>query len=294
MDKPTTKKYNINAKWQIKKETYTFEVVQNDIEERAYSTTSFLVGGTTEKCVDIVTTTIKPGEYYNMLSAVMSPYIASFNELNYFKECRIGGDLEKGEGTKDIIRSAFALVLQKMPHITHFKLTDSSSVLCESVTISLPVLSLLKYGKTWYEKHFFASLISPSKQIYYKDGIDLYNKTTFIDIKAQIPEMAKEYEQFGIPDKDNGKDVMCNQIWSYAQKTKIGEACMLASLQSTKNMFKRFFKNNDILRAEWTICASTVDLPSISITEAAHGGNKRRYKKNKKTIYQNWGGALYE
>lgn len=94
---------------------------------------------------------------------------AVLDAVKYDKDCTIDGNMKRGEGTREMVD--FSLALLKKTGATHVYLTDKSTINCNGDEIELGSMYFLKYGCTWYEKHFgfqptskFAKLYNQAKQ----------------------------------------------------------------------------------------------------------------------------------
>ena len=70
-----------------------------------------------------------------------------------------------------MINVLLTYILNKHSSIEYFKFNDASTIDCESVSVSLPNLSIATCGKTWYEKYFNASLIDTDQERTYAKNL---------------------------------------------------------------------------------------------------------------------------
>ncbi len=83
-------------------------------------------------------------------------------------------DLVSGFGTKHMLKTAlyFAKTLCPNTDIKSFRFMDVSHKLCtDGVSIDLPYFMIALYGKTYYEKYYFARLNEPSDDEQYKAAL---------------------------------------------------------------------------------------------------------------------------
>lgn len=83
-------------------------------------------------------------------------------------------DLISGFGTKHMLKTAlyFAKTLCPNTDIQSFRFMDVSHKLCtDGISIDLPYLMIALYGKTYYEKYYFAELNEPSDDEQYKTAL---------------------------------------------------------------------------------------------------------------------------
>jgi hypothetical protein len=77
---------------------------------------------------------------------------AVLNSLYYSPDCIIQGNMRRGDGTRAMLEFAFSLA--KDLGAQRIQLTDQTTIDCESTKVKLGPFSLIRNGKTWYEKHF--------------------------------------------------------------------------------------------------------------------------------------------
>ena len=66
--------------------------------------------------------------------------------------CTVTGAMVRGEGTIEMIQ--FTLILLKQQCARVVELQDESSVRCNGKRVDLAFFSIVRHGKTWYERHF--------------------------------------------------------------------------------------------------------------------------------------------
>ena len=72
--------------------------------------------------------------------------------LNYDKGCTIDGKMQKGDGTKEMVRFSFDYLRSR--NVKKVYLTDASTIDCNGKQASLAEFYFYRYGKTWYEINF--------------------------------------------------------------------------------------------------------------------------------------------
>ena len=133
---------------------------------------SFTLGFIKEKrraCMDVsVTVPIVKDERY----ALFFKKTAHINWIEYADVCSLTHFHQiQGKFTKDMINVLLTYILNKHSSIEYFKFNDASTIDCESVSVSLPNLSIATCGKTWYEKYFNASLIDTDQERTYAKNL---------------------------------------------------------------------------------------------------------------------------
>jgi hypothetical protein len=219
-------------------------------------------------------TNILKGEYEDMLKSFMKPNIASFNSIKYAKECRLGEiELDKSTGTKDLMLSGFALVKSVSDHIDFLALTDASSIQCGDQSISLPILSILKHTKTWYELHFNATLEDLSLKYFYDQGIKKLKDIT-------IEEVLKLVNLF---QEDFKKEDKKSKFLDYVKNLDKAKLCKLAGSPAIHQLFIELFEKRDPLtQTKWIIPLTKLKLPNISINKivSSTGGGRKNFRDN--------------
>ena len=142
-----------------------------------------LIGGEkTRGCIIIHISTIELGNKKTIVEA--------FLNVKYNEHCNITNDLAKGIGTIILMRTAMSFAFTYFK-IDKFILKDVSKFECDTQYISLPALYILKYGKSWYQKHINARTYN--EQLH--RNIEKYK--LFVDSK---PDWDYLYNKFILPD----------------------------------------------------------------------------------------------
>ena len=89
--------------------------------------------------------------------------------LAYYPRCANNRDLEKGDGTREMIMSILQICIDAFPDVKRVLLKDVSDFHCNNKRVLLSYYSLLLYGQTWYERHFSA------RPLHKEDGKTLDN-----------------------------------------------------------------------------------------------------------------------
>ena len=121
------------------KKTYYTTILKTKKED------TVIIGGVTIKCV-VITIDNKNN-------------IAILQTVQHSVECSFFDKLKKGVETINMIQSALKMIIAMYPNISEIEFADNSFIQCNNgKRISLPEFYYIKYGKTWYEKHFNATL----------------------------------------------------------------------------------------------------------------------------------------
>lgn len=191
----------------IKVGKYTFKVIENKLEYNGniFSYT-FKIGGDYEDCVNL-SYTYKNGK----------PISAKLPHLMYEPECTVGSDLEKGIGSGLIIKTLLRYAHNKIKDVNIFYFDDMSHIDCKEKNLTKPpprkhqmplklaYLSIAYNSKTWYEKHFNATMTDKEKYIKYKQKLEFLTKISdkvefnrFLEISKppieQLTKLNKYYE----------------------------------------------------------------------------------------------------
>lgn len=87
---------------------------------------------------------------------------AYIDRVDYDSQCAMNGTLKRQNGTVDLVCAALWIVRTRFPHITTFTLKDDSHIKCQEGSnrykLSLAYDYILKYGGTWYQNKFHATL----------------------------------------------------------------------------------------------------------------------------------------
>lgn len=256
----------------------TFLVEKTIIQNRGFETLGYEIGGKDTKCLNITVTNIFKGDYEDMLKSFMKPNIASFNSIKYAKECRLGGiELDKSSGTRDLMLSGFALIKSESDHIDYFSLTDASSVQCGDQSISLPILSILKHTKTWYEYHFNATLEDVSLKYFYEQGIKKLKEITIEEVLKLVNLFQEEdIVDFAKADKKS-------KFLDYIQKLDKTKLCKIAGSPAIHQLFIELFEKRDPLtQTKWIIPINKLKLPNVTTNKivSSGGGGRKNFREN--------------
>lgn len=267
-----------------------FLVEKTIIQNRGFETLGYEIGGQDTKCLNITVTNIFKGDYEDMLKSFMKPNIASFNSIKYAKECRLGGiELDKSSGTRDLMLSGFALIKSESDHIDYFSLTDASSasrvfaesntIQCGDESISLPILSILKHTKTWYEYHFNATLEDASLKYFYEQGIKKLKEITIEEVLKLVNLFQEEITTIDINFEKADKK---SKFLDYIQKLDKTKLCKIAGSSAIHRLFIELFEKRDPLtQTKWIIPIDKLKLPNITTKKASLSGGQKFFDKNK-------------
>jgi hypothetical protein len=172
----------------IKFGKYTFTVIENTVmhNNKIYYKTLKL-GGHYPDCVNVTI------NYLNN-----EPVSAIMPHVLYDEECVVSTPtveyLDKGDGTKQMIRAIIFYIKTNYPQITELEYDDMSNIECATETqlknsknkkrgtltspMPLYALSILYNGQTWYEKYFNGRLKNDIQHRNYRERVHdvLYNK----------------------------------------------------------------------------------------------------------------------
>lgn len=88
------------------------------------------------------------------INMVISKYDdnAVLDFVNYHPDCTSPEKMKRGDDTREMVEFAFSLLREE--GCKKVELTDASTIQCGSQEVKLGQMFFLKYGMTWYEKHF--------------------------------------------------------------------------------------------------------------------------------------------
>ena len=186
----------------IKTPRYTFH---STLKTLKYNGNPFqytiLFGGVKEECVTInVDAQVNDDRFV----AVMKPNVAKIPLISYDPRCSLDVQLDKGEGTRYMIKTAINFVKHKFPYVDTFELDDKSYFECaDGMQVSLPHYSVAVYDKTWYERNFGAKLQDEYLCERYNDA-----KKMFSDESKKLPFQAIQTRYF--PTNNNFQKLLEN------------------------------------------------------------------------------------
>lgn len=122
------------------------------------------------------------------------PVSVSLPYLLYEPECSVGSDLQRGQGTELIIKTAIRYAYNDVPDLPIFTFDDMSHIDCiakdlttppprkPSKKVNLSYFSIAYNGMTWYEARFNAKMIHNEAYNNYKKSLEFLT-----DPKAKLP-----------------------------------------------------------------------------------------------------------
>lgn len=150
--------YTINA-YNI---TLTCTVSEYSMREGTYY--SLIFDGTHNSCITSSIDAKTPGICY--IDCV------EYNE-SYIKD----GVLEENSDIITLVKTALWTIVNLFPNIISIELKDNLYICCENELeqhmINLACEYIIKYNKTWYEKHFNATLYDKNSYIIYRKSLDI-------------------------------------------------------------------------------------------------------------------------
>jgi hypothetical protein len=148
---------NSSAHFEVSTPKYTFSASIHTYNNQMYKYHTIVMGGNKHDCVTI--TVNEPVD--DRFIAMYPPDVAKLPHLSYHKDCCLLKELDSGDGTRRMIKTALKFAKMKFPNISRFELDDGSKLPCKDGTeISLAHYSIAVHGITWYERHFKAVMIA--------------------------------------------------------------------------------------------------------------------------------------
>lgn len=193
---------------------YKFQIIDNTLyaREEIYCR-NFKIGGSKSECVNV---SIQYDD--NVPISAKIPYIA------YDPDCSDSIPLDRGQGSKIMIKTLLDYIHMKIPTITEISFEDKSNIECANekeikekgskfrkkgsniVPIPLYYFSIAFNGETWYEKYFNARHKNLHKHNHYKSKINtlLYSEevkkntsfSQFLKIAQPPMEIIEELKKY--------------------------------------------------------------------------------------------------
>jgi hypothetical protein len=150
--------------------SFYLTIKETDIQHVVY------LGGQKKGCVEIL---IDKPPSDPRFAAFINASVCKLAHVTYDAKCSIKGDLQPGEGTRNMLRTAFEIIKTRFPHVTHISLDDASYVPCPNskISLSLAHLSVATAASTWYERYFNAKMKLASNHALYMQIKDAFTKT---------------------------------------------------------------------------------------------------------------------
>lgn len=225
------------------------------------------------------------GRRIDCLEMSVNDDTAYVSQIKYHSDCCIHGELNrKKKETVDFLHTCFHFVQQKFPFVSSFVLDDFSNVMCETTQKSmlLAYLYLIKYNKTWYEKHFDAHMDDTTRQHRYEECRAKFNSKEYKE--THFPTHASFASYFKYPIRGH-VDVL-EQMYADAPTIRLFLAEVVARFdcstytQFLNTFFVQFFLFDPLSRA-WKF--SYTPHHDISYKELAYPRKQNRlaFKKIK-------------
>jgi hypothetical protein len=106
--------------------------------------------------------------------------ILKLDSISYYKRCAKNKNLERGDGTREMLKSILKICIDKFPKIKKIYFHDVSAIPYGTRHVSLSYYSLLQYNMTWYQRHFQAKP---------KNKIDRQHLDKFCELLTQKPKV---------------------------------------------------------------------------------------------------------
>lgn len=134
------------------------------------------LGGQKKGCVEIL---IDKPPSDPRFAAFINASICKLTHVTYDAKCSASGDLQPGEGTRHMLRTAFEIIKIRYPDVKFILLDDASYVPCPNskISLSLAHLSVATVASTWYERYFNAKMKLASNHALYMQIKDAFTKT---------------------------------------------------------------------------------------------------------------------
>lgn len=262
---------------------YKFNIIDNtNVEDGRITTRNFKIGATYVDCVNVSVSYNKDNR----------PVSAKIPTLVYNEECSFKPKLlDRGEGTKVIIKTLLRYVHEQIPEISLFEFQDASTIECgtdeeqyrkrhrKPGTHAYPTVlyyfSLAFNGITWYEKHFHA---------YQKEGHEVYR--AFVKEWLTTEEMKPDFAEFLA--KANPSDKLVAELRTYYNHAKTygefftsiptNDRCRLVRswiYGFMKDEMRHVFSDDN-----WVIDVTKIDeSPEWSLASIKQGGLRRTLRK---------------
>ena len=105
--------------------------------------------------------------------------ILKLESISYYERCAKNKSLERGDGTREMLKSVLKICVDKFPNVKKIYFRDVSAFPCANKYTYLSYYSLLIYGQTWYERYFQAKPINK---------MDRQSLNEFRELLAHKPE----------------------------------------------------------------------------------------------------------
>ena len=204
---------------------------------------------------------------------------AYIDRVEYNEACIKEGVLEETGGTYKLVKSALWSVILIFPLIQCFRFKDNSYLYCEKKSklhkLNLAYDYVIKYGQTWYEKNFSATLPESLFNLY-KKSLDILNNP-LVSYEQQVKEAhyIQEYESIYKLSK-SPREFITNIKKEYKEDYCFRVGKWLDSYMDVLNI--------NIYNASWVIFKKDIqEIDNFRLVPASlqHKGGKTRTKSKK-------------
>lgn len=199
------------------------------------------------------------------------------DRVEYNESCIKDGILEERGGIIKLVKAALWTIIQLIPSIEYITLKDDSHIYCEKGSklykLNLAYDYILKYNKTWYEKHFNAIIYNKDNYNAYKKSLNMLdaslNNIEFIVDKIPYLEKYREIYNISLSPRD-----FINNLRKVYSKTYCFEVgAWLTSYMELLDI--KYYWDM------WCIYKNTIKKPdnfTINPTNSIRGGNRTNIK----------------
>jgi hypothetical protein len=203
----------------------------------------------------------------------------------YEPEYTVGSNLEKGVGSELLIKTLLRFAYNKIKDITVFYFDDMSHIDCKEKNLSLlpprkqqkplklAYFSIAYNSKTWYEKHFNATMTNKDLYNKYKTQINfLVDKTQKVDFTRFLEISTPPIEQYDILKKYYETAITYRQFFN---NIPYSDRCEL--LLPWLHNFMEYYLKGVYYDNGWEININTMD--------NKNGGFKKTNKRKTRKLY---------
>ncbi len=209
------------------------------------------IGGRKKGCVSLrIPTLISMGD---VKTAVLK-------KISYDPGCSINKDRDfvSGFGTKHMLKSALYFAKELCPNtdIIGFRFMDVSRKLCpDGAAVDLPYFMIALYGKTYYEKYFYAHLQNQIEQQEYQKCIEKLRQTpqNVLDFAKLAESSGMSKEQMEILQQLYPSAKSFLDFFQSIRKTYPDRTCKLLQGWIRRFIVGWVFDGNDLTERTWVI-----------------------------------------
>lgn len=252
--------------------TFLFTVTAMNDSSGNIRLLSFKLGGRKDNCITIG------------IDLQTSPTEAVISYVEYDANCVLIGNLQKGQGTVLMLRTALYCVYKYCPQIKTFVFSDCSNYSCmingKLQKVNLAYDYIANHKQTWYEYQFKAFLKDSNKRKEYNDSLIIMDSKELKPLWENIKYSPKYDEKYSPFEIDYEESTTLLEFFNKLKQKLGNEYCSKVGYWT--QYFLRDMANIKFFSDNWIIDVNSLVEPEGFSVIKTGGGDKRHQRKTRK------------